>query len=92
MTQKDTKISSDQILSEDVIDSIGESIANTLLNQFNNMDQEELTEEETEESIVVYAKAISHNEPEYFNRPNKELILEWAMKYIDTCAYYGKKL
>lgn len=45
-----------------------------------------------EERIVEYAKAISRNEPEYFERPAKELVLEWALKYVDTARYYGKKL
>lgn len=45
-----------------------------------------------EELIVKYAKAISRNEPEYFERPAKELVLEWALKYIETAVYYGKKL
>lgn len=45
-----------------------------------------------EELIVEYAKAISRNEPEYFEKPAKELVFEWALKYIDTARYYGKKL
>ena len=45
-----------------------------------------------EELIVEYAKTISRNEPEYFERPAKELVLEWALKYVDTANYYGKKL
>lgn len=52
----------------------------------------ELSSVPDEEQIVEYAKAISRNEPKYFERPAKELILEWALKYIDTARYYGKKL
>lgn len=52
----------------------------------------ELNSAPDEERIVEYAKAISRNEPAYFERPAKELILEWALKYIDTARYYGKKL
>lgn len=52
----------------------------------------ELSSAMDEERIVEYAKAISRNEPEYFERPSKELVLEWALKYVDTARYYGKKL
>lgn len=45
-----------------------------------------------EELIVEYAKAISRNEPEYFEKPAKELVFEWALKYIDTAFRYHKKL
>jgi hypothetical protein len=45
-----------------------------------------------EELIVKYAKAISRNEPEYFEKPARELVLEWALKYVETARYYGKKL
>jgi hypothetical protein len=45
-----------------------------------------------EELIVEYAKAISRNEPEYFEKPVRELVLEWALKYVETARYYGKKL
>ena len=45
-----------------------------------------------EESIVEYAKAISRNETEYFEKPARELVLEWALKYVDTAFRYHKKL
>ena len=46
----------------------------------------------SEEAIVSYAKLVSRNEPEYFERSTKELILEWALKYVETAVNYGKKL
>lgn len=46
----------------------------------------------SEEAIVSYAKLVSRNEPAYFERSTKELILEWALKYVDTAVSYGKKL
>lgn len=52
----------------------------------------ELSSASDEEQIVEYAKIISRNEPEYFERPAKELVLEWALKYVKTARYYGKKL
>lgn len=52
----------------------------------------ELSSAMDEERIVEYAKAISRNEPEYFERPAKELVLEWALKYVKTARHYGKKL
>lgn len=52
----------------------------------------ELLSTPDEELIIRYAKAVSRNDPEYFERPAKELILEWALKYIDTTVRYGKKL
>jgi hypothetical protein len=41
-----------------------------------------------EELIVEYAKAISRNEPEYFEKPARELVLEWALKYAFTKIKY----
>ena len=52
----------------------------------------ELSSTTNEERIVEYAKIISRNEPEYFEKPAKELVLEWALKYVETARYYGKKL
>ena len=52
-----------------------------------------------EENIVLYAQILNNSKPknkrndsEYFNRPARELILEWALGYVGACAYYGKKL
>jgi hypothetical protein len=52
----------------------------------------DLISKTNEELIVEYAKAISRNEPEYFERPAKELVLEWALAYVHTAFRYHKKL
>ena len=72
------------IFSEDELCNIIQDVSDKVVSDFMSLTDEE--------QIVEYAKAISRNEPEYFERPAKELILEWALKYIDTARYYGKKL
>ena len=68
-----------------VIDENNENI-NAFIENLNN---DVIT---SEEAIVSYAKIVSRNEPKYFERPAKELVFEWALKYIDTAIRYGKKL
>lgn len=78
MTQEKIKFSEDELCN--IIQDVTDKVVS------------ELTSARDEEQIVEYAKAISRNEPEYFEKPAKELVLEWALKYIDTARYYGKKL
>ena len=69
----------------DVINSASENVTTFIENLKNDV----IT---LEEAIVSYAKLVARNEPEYFERSTKELILEWALKYVDTAVHYGKKL
>lgn len=86
MTQeeKDILIFSENDMTN-IIDSVSENIT-TFIEDLNN------DVIASEEAIVSYAKLVARNEPEYFERSTKELILEWALKYVDTAVHYGKKL
>lgn len=86
MTREDKDISVfDESDITDVINSASENVTTFIENLKNDV----IT---SEEAIISYAKLISRNESEYFERPAKELILEWALKYVETAVYYGKKL
>lgn len=86
MTREDKDISVfDESDITDVINSASENVTTFIENLKNDV----IT---SEEAIVSYAKLVSRNESEYFERPAKELILEWALKYVETAVYYGKKL
>jgi hypothetical protein len=84
MENKDMLIFSESDINN-VIDSVSENVTTFIEDLKNDV----IT---SEEAIVEYARLISRNEPEYFERPAKELILEWALKYVDTARHYGKKL
>ena len=75
--------------SENDMTNITDSISENITAFIENLNNDVIT---SEEAIVSYAKLISRNEPEYFERSTKELILEWALKYVDTAVHYGKKL
>ena len=86
MTREDKDISVfDESDITDVINSASENVTTFIENLKNDV----IT---SEEAVVSYAKLVSRNEPEYFERSTKELILEWALKYVDTAVNYGKKL
>ena len=75
--------------SENDMTNITDSISENITAFIENLNNDVIT---SEEARVSYAKLISRNEPEYFERSTKELILEWALKYVDTAVHYGKKL
>ena len=63
-----------------------------IIQDVNDNYESEILSMPDEELIVEYAKSVARNEPKYFERPAKELVFEWALKYIDTAIRYGKKL
>ena len=86
MTQEDKDIS---VFNESDITDVINSVSKNVTAFIEDLKNDVIT---SEEAIVSYAKLVSRNEPEYFERPAKELILEWALKYVETAVYYGKKL
>lgn len=86
MTQEDKNIS---VFDESDINNVIDSVSENVTTFIEDLKNDVIT---SEEAIVEYARLISRNEPEYFERPAKELVLEWALKYVDTAKYYGKKL
>ena len=75
--------------SENDMTNITDSISENITAFIEDLNNDVIT---SEEAVVSYAKLVSRNEPEYFERSTKELILEWALKYVDTAVNYGKKL
>lgn len=86
MTQEDKDIS---VFNESDITDVINSASKNVTTFIEDLKNDVIT---SEEAIVSYAKLVSRNEPEYFERSAKELILEWALKYVDTAVHYGKKL
>ena len=86
MTREDKDIS---VFDESDITNVINSVSKNVTAFIEDLKNDVIT---SEEAIVSYAKLVSRNESEYFERPAKELILEWSLKYVDTAVHYGKKL